>query len=136
MAPKSSRPSCPPELPAAQNVCITEANTRPIQDKAELRIPDQGVLIHAAAVAEGVAVEEDIARHRPSVNAGKEIPAETGHRRKVRRARQAGLDARRPVVVGKISAVTHGHACIGIGEHIPQGAPHVGREIQRCPGQG
>jgi hypothetical protein len=45
----------------------------PEEGDAAGQIGDQGLAIDVAAVAEGVAVEEDVARDRPPLGAGEQI---------------------------------------------------------------
>ena len=50
------------ELARAQDVGIAQAHVPSGHGDAELEIADQRLLVHAAAVAEGIAVEENVAR--------------------------------------------------------------------------
>ena len=79
---------------------VTEAYVGPVKDEPELQVADQDFFVHAATVADGVAVEKDVVRNRPPLEAGKQVPVEIGLRCEVRRARQGAAMLRRQFLHG------------------------------------
>jgi hypothetical protein len=51
------------ELACAQDIRVAETEGGPIKNDAKLPIPDPVLFIHTAAVAESVAIEENVAGH-------------------------------------------------------------------------
>src|SRR5690606_2582877 len=64
------------ELAAADHMGVGEADVLDDDRQAELHVADEGFLVDAATVGEGVTVEEDVARHRATVHAAEQIPAD------------------------------------------------------------
>src|SRR5262249_44883775 len=86
----------------------------PAHRETGLKIPDPVFLVHAWAVVESVAVEEDVARDEPPFRAGKQVPAKIRGGNEIARTGQAGVDARRAVVIRQVPAKAQLEAGIGI----------------------
>src|SRR5258708_21914124 len=71
---------------------------------AELGIADKGLLVHMRAIAEAIAIEENVARHGAALDPAEHIPAEVPARQEIVGADEAGPDARWPEIRRQIEA--------------------------------
>src|SRR5690606_2159148 len=87
---------------------------------------DDRLAVHAVAVAEGVAVEGDVARHDAHVAGGEKVPRPSRQARARGRGVLAGRAQRRAAeVVRQAPAPAHFHAGVGVGGAVAEGAAPV-----------
>src|SRR5690606_29059398 len=83
-------------------------------------------LVHAVAVAEGVAVQGDVARHRAQVGGGEQVPGPAGPAPARGRGVLAGRTQRGAAeVVRQAPAPARFHARVEVGGAVAQGAAPV-----------
>src|SRR6202167_5801884 len=119
-------------LGAAEQAKIEADIVLPEHRHAGGQVADQRLLVDAAAVSEGIAVEKNILRHRPALAAGEEIIAEAAAapaRIDPIRARRTRPDARRAVIGVEAVADADDAANGAVGEHVAGGDIGLGHEI-------
>src|SRR5690606_927104 len=97
--------------------------------KTDLRIADDRLLVDAVAVAEGVAVEENIARDRPGIEPCERVKSDIIRGDEKARSRQPRLDPRRAIVIRQVPARAHRRARIGVSVDVAERAADMRRDI-------
>src|SRR3546814_8874568 len=112
-------------------MAVGKAHRPPGYGDPGLQVADEGLLIDAVAVGEGIAVEEDIAQHGTAFHPGEQIPAEAVLLQEETRSRQARPDTWWTIIRREVLAESQGGAGCGIGENVAEASAEVDRKSTR-----
>src|SRR3546814_19333692 len=104
-------------------MAVGKAHRPPGYGDPGLQVADEGLLIDAVAVGEGIAVEEDIAQHGTAFHPGEQIPAEAVLLQEETRSRQARPDTWWTIHPRAVLAASQGGPGGGIGANVPEASP-------------
>src|SRR5690606_6098725 len=121
------------ELLGPEDMGVCQPDPREGDGDSGLCIADEVLLVDAAAVFEGVSVEEDVSGDGPPLDAGEQVPAETLCRDEEVGSRKARPDPRRPVIGGKILSDPQHEPGRGVSVDVADAAPDVRRDVRAEP---
>jgi hypothetical protein len=111
-------------------VRITETRTPPCQDEPPLKVADERLLVHTAAVPKGVTIKKNIAGNGTTLKTGEQIPRELVRWLERYRTRHARLDARRTVIHGQTLTIAKCQSGVCVGIDIAERTTEVRRKVE------